>query len=83
MVISVFKAVLIIVILGVMVLILLGINHLFAGNFDADEDDAAELRKDLDERKDVISDQSVFHDLVKDSSKSKRRTTGGFSANAH
>ena len=50
---------------------------------NADEDDAAELRKDLDERKDVISDQSVFHDLVKDSSKSKRRTTGGFSAKAH
>ena len=70
MTISILKAVLIIVILGVMVLILLGINHLFSGSFDTREQDAEELRNDVRESPEVISRQSVFHGFVENGSRS-------------
>lgn len=64
MVISVVKAVLVIVIMVAMVLILLGINHLFSGNFATREQDAERMRHDVDHKEDVITDDSVFHNLV-------------------
>lgn len=64
MTISIIKAILIIVILAVMVMVLLGINHLFAGNFRADRDDAEQLREDVETKNDVITDNNVFHELV-------------------
>ena len=64
MTISVIKAILIIFILAVMVVLLLGINHLFAGNFRADRDDADKLREDVETKDDVITDNNVFHELV-------------------
>lgn len=65
------KIVLVTVILAVMVLILLGIGHLFSGDFSATEDDTKSLRKDVDTRRDVITDESAFSSLVRQSKKIK------------
>lgn len=65
MTITILKAVLVIVILCVMILLLLGISHLTSGSFDSAEDDIDDLRHDLDSRDDVITDPSVFRELVK------------------
>lgn len=65
MTITILKAVLVIVILGVMVLMLLGINHIFSGSFDAKSEDADELRRDLEDNVDVISQQNLLSELVK------------------
>lgn len=65
MTIPILKALLVVVILGVMILVLLGINHLFSGNFTVDEADVDNLRNDVMESDDVITDHNVFTDLVK------------------
>lgn len=65
MVIPILKALLVIVILGVMILVLLGINHIFSGNFHVEESDIDDLRADLRETDDVISDHGAFTELVK------------------
>ena len=65
MTVSILKAVVIITILGVMVLLLLGISHLFSGQFNSTKEDADHLREEVKESSDVISDNSVFRDLVK------------------
>lgn len=65
MAIPILKALLVVVILAVMILVLLGINHLFSGNFSVDEAEVDDLRNDIRESKDVISDHGVFTELVK------------------
>lgn len=65
------KIVLVAVILAVMVLILLGIGHFFSGDFSATEDDTKSLRNDVDTRRDVITDESAFSSLVRQSKKIK------------
>lgn len=65
MTISVLKAVFIIVILAAMVILLLGINHIFSGNFNARTEDADRLRRDLEEKEDVITEDNVFESLVR------------------
>lgn len=65
MAIPILKALLVIVILGVMILVLLGINHLFSGNFTVDEADVDDLRNDVMESDNVITDHNVFTELVK------------------
>lgn len=65
MAISIIKAILIIVIMAMMALLLLGINHIFSGSFKADKDDADRLRSDVETKDDVITDDNIFHDLVK------------------
>lgn len=65
MTITILKAVLVIILLGVMILVLLAINHFFSGNFDARESDTDKLREDVRESEDVITGESAFRDLVK------------------
>lgn len=65
MTITILKAVLVIVILAVMVLVLLGINHFFSGNFDAGSEDADALRHDVEEKKDVLTPENVFHEFIR------------------
>lgn len=65
MTIPILKALLVIVILAVMVLILLGINHIFSGNFDVAREDEESLRRDLEEKEDVITEKSVFSELLR------------------
>lgn len=64
MAIPIIKAVLVIVILAVMVALLLGINHLFAGKFRIDSEDAARLREEMDSGEGVITEESVFSEIV-------------------
>lgn len=64
MAISILQAVLVIVTLGVMILVLLGIHHFFSGSFESEDTDIEELRQDVDESDEVISDRNVFSDLV-------------------
>lgn len=64
MAISILQAVLVIVTLGVMILVLLGIHHFFSGSFESEDTDIEELRQDVDESEEVISDRNVFSDLV-------------------
>ncbi len=47
-----------------MVVILLGIGHLSSGQFDTDSSDIAKLRDDVDNREDVISKGSSFHEFL-------------------
>lgn len=65
MTISILQAVFVIVILAVMVLLLLGINHFFAGTFEASNSDAEELRDEIKESEEVITPQNVLSELVK------------------
>lgn len=65
MVIPILKALLVVVIMGVMILVLLGINHIFSGNFNVNEAEVDNLREDLKKSEDVISDHGVFTELVK------------------
>lgn len=58
------QSVIVIMILGAVVILLLGINHLFSGNFDVRKDDVEELRRDVKDSDHVISKKSSFHILV-------------------
>lgn len=64
MVISILQAVIVIVILAVMIVILIGINHMSNGDFTTEESDIEQLRKDVNENDDVITDQNMFTELV-------------------
>lgn len=63
---SILQVVAVIVILGVMVLILLGISHIFSGSFNTDQSDEAALRQDLEDKPDVITEENVFHQLLRE-----------------
>lgn len=67
MIISILKFILVVVILAMMVLILLGINHLFAGNFTANRKDAEQLRREVENSEKVITRNNIFHTLVRKS----------------
>ncbi len=64
MTITVIKTLLIILILVVMVILLLSMDHLFNGKFHADKEDADELRHDIDNSSDVITNQNLLSELV-------------------
>lgn len=63
------KIILVIVILVAMIVLLLGLDQLFTGRFDADSSDANRLRDEVEKHKDVISDNNVFNSLVQRSRK--------------
>ncbi len=65
MTITILKTVLVIVILAVMILALLAMNHYLSGNFDMSESDADRFRGDVRDSDQVISDDSIFSNLVK------------------
>lgn len=65
MTITILKTVLVIVILAVMILALLAMNHYLSGNFDMSESDTDRFRDDVRESRQVISDDSIFGDLVR------------------
>lgn len=65
MTITLLKAVSVIIILAIMILILLSVNHLASKDFDASDADLDRMREDLEETDDVITDESVFRELVK------------------
>lgn len=58
------QVILVIVILGAMVMILLGLDHLINGGFDTNPDDTKKLRDEVNTRREVIGSKSVFNSLV-------------------
>lgn len=65
MTITILKAVAVIIILAVMILILLSVNHFLRGNFGSNQTDIESMRKEVENEENVISDHSVFKELVK------------------
>lgn len=65
MAIPIIKAVLVIIMLGLMIIILLGIHHFFSGSFETDNSEIDDMRVDIRESDEVITGHSVFSDLVK------------------
>lgn len=59
------KTLVVTVVLAVMILLLLSLNHIFSGNFNARNKDAETLREDIKTRNDVITDQNLFRALVR------------------
>lgn len=57
----VIKIILVVVLLVAMVMVLLGIGHLFSGNFNTVQNDIDELRREVRERDEVISAKNSFH----------------------
>ncbi len=66
---AIIQIILVVVILAAMIMLLLGLDHLFVGRLDTDDSLTGELKKDVEKSKDVISDKNIFYMLV---SKSKR-----------
>lgn len=64
-IVPVVKALLVIIIMVAMVLLLLGIDHFFHSGSRRDDVDAERLRRDVENKHDVITRDSVFHELVK------------------
>lgn len=67
------QALLVVVILAVMVLLLLGISHIFSGSFSVRQEDAEALRSELDKNEDIVTHHSILSEIVKvnDSEKNK------------
>ena len=65
MTISILKIILVLVILAVMIIVLISINHVFAGSFSCDNEDIDELRRDLVDHDEIITNHSSFSDFVR------------------
>ncbi|MCM1369810.1 MAG: hypothetical protein NC204_05495 [Candidatus Amulumruptor caecigallinarius] len=62
---SVLSAVAVVIILAVMVMILLSVKRLFTTDFNSEYVKTEELRREVVSEDDVITENSVFHSLVK------------------
>lgn len=58
------KAMLVLIILVAMVMILLGINQLFSGNLQTEEEEIKQLRDDVNDNDEVITPQNVFRKFL-------------------
>lgn len=64
MTIAILKIIAVVVILVAMLVILLGIGHLSSGSFNTDSSDIDQLRKDVESKRDVVSNKNMFHEFV-------------------
>lgn len=64
MLISIVKAILVIVIMIAMVLILLGINHFLHGNNSHLDEEVERMRRDVATRGDVMTEGNVFQEFI-------------------
>lgn len=64
MTLTILKIIAVVVILAAMFVILIGIGHLLSGKFDTNAAEIDELRKDVEQRSSVISDNNSFHDFL-------------------
>lgn len=62
--ISTLKIIAVVVILLCMIILLLGIGHLFSGNFHTDDVEVRDLRHDIKHKDNVIGEGNVFRPLV-------------------
>lgn len=51
-------------ILMAMLMLLMGMRHLFYGHIEHEQEDIKTLRHEVESECDVISDRNMFHDLV-------------------
>ena len=58
------QTIFVVLILGAMVMLLLGITHLFNGAVDGSEEEADRLRDDVESNSDVITDDSLFNHFI-------------------
>lgn len=68
---AILKIILVVMLLLAMVVLLLGIGHLSNGRFETDASDIDKLRDDVDNREDVISKRSIFHEFLEGTRKKK------------
>jgi hypothetical protein len=68
---AILKIILVVMLLLAMVVLLLGIGHLSNGRFETDASDIDKLRDDVDNREDVISKRSIFHEFLEGTRKEK------------
>lgn len=59
------KIILVLAILVAMIILLLGLNQVFTGEFDSDDSDAVRLRREVEKNQEVISEDSVFNTLLR------------------
>lgn len=69
------QVILVIVILGAMMMILLGLDHLINGGFNTTPDDTEKLRDEVNTRHDVIGSESVFNSLVSEHNRKGAKAT--------
>ena len=69
---AIMKIILVVMLMLAMVVILLGIGHLSNGSFDTDASDIDKLRDEVDNREEVISKRSIFHEFLEGTRKEKR-----------
>lgn len=60
--ISIFKVMAVVAMLGAMVVLLVGIRHISSDDVAPDDTDA--LRHDIDDKENVISQHSLFHEFL-------------------
>lgn len=65
MIISIAKVLTVVLILGVMILILISVNHYIGGGFNSSDSDVDRLRDDICDDNDVITKKSVLSELVR------------------
>lgn len=65
------KIVLVVLILGGMIMILLGISHIFHRDDLNTEEDDLQLKEDLENKENVVSEKSVFYNFLVKSEKGK------------
>ncbi|MDE5790093.1 MAG: hypothetical protein K2H96_02540 [Muribaculaceae bacterium] len=58
------KGMLVLIILVAMVMILLGINQLFTGNLQAEEEETNQLRNDVNDKDEVLTSQNLFRKFL-------------------
>lgn len=64
MTITIIKIIAVVVILAAMLVILMGIGHLYSGNFNTDMGEMDQFRKDVENKEDVVSRASAFHQFL-------------------
>lgn len=71
------KIILLIVIIGAMVMILLGITHLFHNDDLNSKEDDLILRDELEKSEDVVSEKSVFYNFLINSEREDNKRNKG------
>ncbi len=61
---SILKIIAVVMILAAMIVILLGISHLFSGNFTSDSEDSVKLKEEIKNEDTVISERNIFHEFL-------------------
>ena len=64
MAVQILKVIIVMVIIALMILVLVSINHYLAGGFNCSGEDIDELRRDVSDHDEVVSEKGSFGDLI-------------------